>query len=86
MSDTELICTVCNEPFDIEVVGGVAGDFGILPMAFCPECYAGIVDMVFERYDIKYDEDHMDDHHLGPNGVCDACGRPPPERHGGLAR
>jgi len=32
--------------FDAENDGGVEGYFGILPVAFCPTCYACMVDMV----------------------------------------
>ena len=38
------ICTVCDGPFDIELEGGVEGAIGILPVAFCPTCKAGIMD------------------------------------------
>jgi hypothetical protein len=39
-------CSVCQCEFDIENDGGVEGYFGIIPVAFCPTCYACMVDMV----------------------------------------
>jgi len=44
MSD-EYICTICSGPFDIDKEGGITGDIGILPIAFCPTCFAGVTDM-----------------------------------------
>jgi hypothetical protein len=37
-------CTACSCAFS-EDEGGVVGDFGILPMAFCPTCLACMLDM-----------------------------------------
>lgn len=39
-------CSICAADFDLESEGGMAGWIGILPVAFCPTCYAGICDMV----------------------------------------
>jgi hypothetical protein len=39
-----LFCTICLGPFDIESEGGIAGEIGILPIAFCPTCKAGVAD------------------------------------------
>jgi len=50
---SELNCSVCQSCFDIENEGGVEGYFGILPVAFCPTCYACMVDMV----DVSKEED-----------------------------
>jgi hypothetical protein len=41
-----LTCSVCSSPVDLEEEGGIAGDFGMIPVAFCVWCYASIVDMV----------------------------------------
>tara|TARA_R110002020_G_scaffold115383_3_gene265303 strand:+ start:310 stop:561 length:252 start_codon:yes stop_codon:yes gene_type:complete len=38
-------CTICGGDFDLDNEGGVEGDFGILPVAFCPTCYACLMDM-----------------------------------------
>jgi len=59
-------CTACKGDFDLETEGGVAGNFGILPMAFCPTCYTGMVDMVHQLYicphcDKFYDEESEED-------------------------
>jgi hypothetical protein len=43
--DTLLDCTVCGCEFDLEAEGGIQGDIGILPVAFCPTCCNGIRDM-----------------------------------------
>ena len=37
-------CSICNGDFDIETEGGIQGDIGILPVAFCPTCKAGVMD------------------------------------------
>ena len=47
------ICSVCQSCFDIENEGGAEGYFGILPVTFCPTCYACMVDMV----DVSEEED-----------------------------
>jgi hypothetical protein len=46
MSDTQMVCNVCSCDFDIDKEGGIAGEFGILPVSFCPTCYASMCDMV----------------------------------------
>ena len=38
-------CSVCSGELDLDGEGGIAGDFGILPVAFCPTCFAGVEDM-----------------------------------------
>lgn len=38
-------CSVCECDFDIEAEGGIAGEFGILPVAFCPTCFSCMCDM-----------------------------------------
>jgi len=41
-------CTACScEYTDDE--GGIQGNFGMLPMSFCPTCYACIWDMVDQQ-------------------------------------
>jgi hypothetical protein len=35
-----MICSVCACDFDLKQEGGIAGEFGILPVAFCPTCYS----------------------------------------------
>lgn len=60
-------CNACHGEFDLEGEGGIAGDFGILPMAFCPTCYASMVDMVHQIYPCPHcekfyeEEDEGDD-------------------------
>ena len=39
-------CSVCDSIFDIEAEGGIAGEFGICPVAFCPWCFSSMVDMI----------------------------------------
>tara|TARA_R110000796_G_scaffold56315_1_gene130584 strand:- start:364 stop:579 length:216 start_codon:yes stop_codon:yes gene_type:complete len=41
-----LTCSICEADVDLEGEGGIAGNFGICPVAFCVWCYASIVDMV----------------------------------------
>tara|TARA_R110002051_G_scaffold21077_1_gene56430 strand:- start:258 stop:467 length:210 start_codon:yes stop_codon:yes gene_type:complete len=43
---TGLTCSICESEVDLENEGGIAGNFGICPVAFCVWCYASIVDMV----------------------------------------
>ena len=43
---TGLTCSICDNDFYMEDEGGIAGNFGICPVAFCVWCYASIVDMV----------------------------------------
>jgi len=45
MSNTKHNCSVCTTDFDEDQEGGVTGEFGILPVAFCPTCLACIMDM-----------------------------------------
>ena len=39
-------CSVCSCEFDEYAEGGTVGNFGILPVAFCPTCLACMFDMV----------------------------------------
>lgn len=41
-----LECTVCTADFEFDKVGGIDGYFGAIPVAFCPDCYASIEEMV----------------------------------------
>jgi len=38
-------CTICSCDFSLEEEGGIAGEFGILPVQFCPTCLACMMDM-----------------------------------------
>ena len=38
-------CSVCSCELDLDGEGGIVGDIGILPVAFCPTCFAGVEDM-----------------------------------------
>ncbi len=40
------ICSTCQCEFDLDGEGGTEGEFGILPVAFCPTCLSSIFDMV----------------------------------------
>ena len=44
-------CSVCDVDFDECAEGGIVGDFGILPVAFCPTCLACMYDMVEQMSD-----------------------------------
>jgi hypothetical protein len=39
-------CSVCNVEFSMMEEGGIEGNFGILPVAFCPTCLCSCIDMV----------------------------------------
>ena len=52
-------CTVCNSDFSLEEEGGIAGEFGILPVQFCPTCLSCMMDMADQlrgEDDDAYDE------------------------------
>jgi hypothetical protein len=52
MSEQQTLeCNVCSCEFDLEGEGGIAGDFGIIPVAFCPTCLTSMVDMVHQMYE-----------------------------------
>ena len=38
-------CSLCSSEFDLEAEGGVAGDLGIIPVAFCVWCHSGLHDL-----------------------------------------
>jgi len=60
MSETDLfVCTICEGEFNIETEGGVRGFIGILPVAFCPTCKAGIFDFVEQHSPPSDEEDWM---------------------------
>ena len=49
MNDGDRTCTICNGPFNLDTEGGTEGTMGMLPVAFCPTCNAGIFDYVESR-------------------------------------
>ncbi len=44
-------CSVCSTDFDEYNEGGVVGNFGMLPVAFCPTCLACMCDMADQMRD-----------------------------------
>ena len=46
--DTE--CSTCGCNFNLNCEGGIAGDFGIVPIAFCQTCFESCIDMVRQMY------------------------------------
>jgi hypothetical protein len=40
------VCSVCQCEFDLDDEGGTKGNFGIIPVAFCPTCLSSTFDMV----------------------------------------
>jgi hypothetical protein len=51
---TDHKCTVCQCDFTDDE-GGIQGYLGIIPVAFCPTCYAGIFDMVEQLNDRQWE-------------------------------
>ena len=51
---TDHKCNVCQCDFTDDE-GGIQGYFGILPVAFCPTCYASMCDMVGQLDDREWD-------------------------------
>jgi hypothetical protein len=41
-------CTICDKDYSLEEEGGVVGNFGKLPIAFCPTCLSSCIDMVYQ--------------------------------------
>ena len=50
-------CSTCSVEFSLEQEGGVEGNFGILPVAFCPTCLASCIDMVHQLEGEDYELD-----------------------------
>ena len=50
---TDHKCNVCQCDFTDDE-GGVQGYLGILPVAFCPTCFAGLCDMVEQMNDREW--------------------------------
>jgi len=59
-----LYCSICSTSFDVETEG-VEGDIGIIPIAFCPTCLAGIRDFAEQNWD------------LIPRDMCKICAADP---------
>ena len=51
---TDHKCTVCQCDFTDDE-GGIQGYLGILPVAFCPTCFAGLCDMVEQLNDRQWE-------------------------------
>jgi len=51
---TDHKCNVCQCDFTDDE-GGIQGYFGILPVAFCPTCYASMCDMVGQLDDREWE-------------------------------
>lgn len=51
---TDHQCNVCQCDFTDDE-GGVQGYLGILPVAFCPTCFAGLCDMVEQMNDREWE-------------------------------
>lgn len=58
---TEHKCSVCQYGFTDDE-GGVHGEFGIIPVSFCPTCFSCMCDMVEQLDDREWEgltEDEM---------------------------
>lgn len=51
---TDHICNVCQCDFTDDE-GGIQGYLGMLPVAFCPTCFAGLCDMVEQLNDREWE-------------------------------
>ncbi len=51
---TDHKCNVCQCDFTDDE-GGIQGYLGILPVAFCPTCFAGLCDMVEQLNDREWE-------------------------------
>lgn len=43
-------CSICRCDFDLDAEGGIEGWIGIIPIAFCPTCKAGIYDFAMQTW------------------------------------
>jgi len=48
-------CTVCSTPFSLQDEGGISGNFGIIPVEFCPTCLSCMLDMADQL--TEFDDD-----------------------------
>jgi hypothetical protein len=50
-------CSTCSVEFSLQEEGGIEGNFGMIPIAFCPTCLASCIDMVYqlEGHEDEYD-------------------------------
>ena len=71
---TDHKCNVCQCDFTDDE-GGVQGYLGILPVAFCPTCFAGLCDMV-GQFDSREWEGLTDEEMLQAYGWRLATGAP----------
>jgi hypothetical protein len=55
MKDEKTKCSTCHYVFSLDSEGGIAGEFGIIPVAFCPTCLASCFDMIDQLR--QYDEE-----------------------------
>lgn len=46
MKNKNTECSTCSCEFSLEDEGGITGEFGIIPIAFCPTCLSSVFDMV----------------------------------------
>jgi hypothetical protein len=46
-------CTICSVDFSLENEGGIEGNFGILPVSFCPTCFSCVMDMADQLNESK---------------------------------
>lgn len=60
MMEADCTCSLCGGQFGMETEGGVAGYVGILPVQFCPTCWAGIDDFVSQRCQYCIERDMED--------------------------
>jgi hypothetical protein len=58
MKDENTKCSTCHCTFSLYSEGGIAGEFGIIPVAFCPACLASCFDMIdqLRQYDEEIEE------------------------------
>ena len=44
-------CSICSCMFSLEEEGGIAGDFGVISVQFCPTCLSSTLDMAAQLND-----------------------------------
>ena len=46
-------CSVCDTETDFESRGGIAGYWGIMPVAFCEWCFSSMMDMASQLLGVE---------------------------------
>tara|TARA_R100001530_G_C4251951_1_gene138081 strand:+ start:94 stop:678 length:585 start_codon:yes stop_codon:yes gene_type:complete len=73
------ICNICASDFDLNSEGGISGNLGILPIALCPTCLSGMIDLTgqLDTQEAANDQAYQTDMHYARKEKtmeCKECG------------